>query len=215
MKKVILSIERLGEFEFEEHTAGGVKIRHAISTDAQEIADLYKSSFQEHILVQRGILSNPKELEKQIALENKYWLVAEKEGKIKGCAAIEVADWNKSAEIERVVVDNEYRGNGVGSEICKSLVECAEKVGVEYLFAHCRGPEFGMQRALEKQGFRVSGIMPVFHVVHDGRKIRENFVYMERFLNGAEKDVESPDNLIPAAQRVKDAIEGCGANEKM
>lgn len=203
---MIPSIERLAESTFRTKNIDCIKIRRAQPGDAEEISNLYRRSFPEHILVHQGILSDPDKMEEQLKVPNKYWLVAEEKGDICGCAAIEVADWNKAAEIERVVVDERHRGNGIATDLCKELTSVAETIGVEYIFAHCRGPEIGMQRALEKQNFEVMGIMPVFHVVHNGKVIRENFVYMAKLLNNAWVNIESKDELIPAAEAVRIAI---------
>lgn len=198
------SIERLRQAELEPRKIGDLVVRPARIEDIEEVCDLYMKDFPEHILVRWDVLSNPEAMKEQFQLENKYWIVAEKEGELKGCMSIEVIDWNKSAEIERVVTAAEYRGNGVATEMCRAATEFSENLGVQYLVANCRAPEFGMQRALQKQGFAVMGIEPCFFV-HD-EKTREYFVKMAKFLNGAKEQVLDQVNLVPEAKQIMEII---------
>jgi len=176
--------------------------------DSEKVANLYKINFPEHILVKRGILSNPEKMKEEFQKENKRWLIAELDKKIVGCSAVEFSEWNSAAEIERVVVAKNMRNNGIAKKMCKALIDkIAKPEGVKYVFAHARGPQYGMQKVLKDLDFKAVGIMPVFYVNHEGREIRENFVYMCRFLNGGENEIESEDNLIPEAKSIKDIIE--------
>lgn len=201
-------IKKLKELELEAKNIDELTLREPTGVDAEVVAELYKIHFSEHILVKWNVLSNPEEIKKQFKEENKKWVVAEHENKIVGCGAIEVSEWNKAAELERIVVAREMRGKGIAKKICESLLyDIAEPVGVRYVFAHARGPEYGMQKALSDLGFEVGGIMPVFYVNHGGREIRENFVYMLRFLNGGQEELESFDDMIPEAKKLKSYME--------
>lgn len=198
LKNLKLKPKKIDEFILREPRLG----------DCENIASLYKNDFPEHILVKWGVLSNPEKVKEQISTENKKWIIAESKNRIIGSSALEVSEWNSAAEIERAVVAKDMRGNGIAKGMCRTLIdEVAEPIGVKYLFAHARGQEYGMQKSLQNCGFKVGGIMPVFYVNHNGREVREYFVYMFRFLNNGEKEVESFDNLISAAKAIKYRIE--------
>jgi N-acetylglutamate synthase-like GNAT family acetyltransferase len=199
---------KLKKLEIKPKTIDDLILRGPNVCDSEEIAELYKASFPEHILVKRGVLSDSRKIKEQLYLENKKWVVADLDEKIVGCSTLEASEWNAAAELERIVVAKNMRGNGIAKEMCKTLIEdVAQPIGVKYVFAHARGPEYAMQKTLQNLGFKIGGIMPVFYVNHDGRDIRENFVYMFRFLNEGENEVESIDNLIPVAKKFQELIE--------
>jgi len=182
--------------------------REATLKDAEGMANLYKIDFWQHILSFRGQLSKPKKIEKEIKCRKKKWLLVENDSNIIGCSAIEVFDWNKGAEFQRFVTKKEMRGNGIAKEMCRTLIfDVAQPIGVKYGFAWARAQEYGMQNVLEYCGFTPKGFDFPFYVNHNGREVRENFVYYSRPLNGGEKELESFDNLTPAVKAIKDAIE--------
>jgi N-acetylglutamate synthase-like GNAT family acetyltransferase len=183
-------------------------IREVEKRDCEELGNFYGINFKEHVLVYRNILSNPKELEKEIEREDKKWLIAELNKRIVGSSCLEVSDWNSAAEIERVATAIDMRRNGIAKTLCKTLTyEIAEPIGVKYIFALARGPEYGMQKALHDLEFKIHGVSPEFYVNHNGREVRENFVKMGRFLNDGELEIESYDKLIPIAKDIKDIID--------
>ena len=199
---------RLKNLKLEPKRIDDLIFREAELDDVRKVAELYRLNFPEHILVKRKVLSYPKRIRQEFLTDSKKWLLTSLDDRIVGSSALEISDWNSAAEIERVVVAKELRGNGIAKEMCRTLTEdVAEPIGVKYLFAHARGQEYGMQKALQDNGFKVGGIMPVFYVNHGGREIRENFVYMYKFLNNGEKEVESNDRLIPIAKTIKDILE--------
>lgn len=180
-------------------------IRSASLIDAKEIAELYQNSFSEHILVFDGKLNNPEYIESELSNEKNLWIVAEKD-KIIGTAVLQREDFIVGGELARFVVDKSMRNNGVSTKMISYMIKKAEEKEMKYLFAHARGPEYGMQMCLKKHGFKPSGIMPIFYVNHEGRRIREHFVYMDRFLNNGEKEIESDNNFIPEAKRLYEII---------
>ena len=51
-----------------------IKIKIASLEDAQEVAELYNSSFKEHIMVQRGLLNNPDYLKDRFQQDAEKWV---------------------------------------------------------------------------------------------------------------------------------------------
>jgi len=77
------------------------------------------------------------------------FIVAELDGKIVGCCALEVI-WSDLAEIKSLAVDEAYKGKGIGNKLVAAAVEQAEKLGVPKLFALTLEPVF-----FEKSGFQI------------------------------------------------------------
>lgn len=177
------------------------KVRIAKLEDVEQIAKLYSTSFSEHILVQRGILNNPKYLAKRLQNPDEIWAVEEKDGKIRGIAALAVCLPIGLGEIERVCVETEQRGKGISYSICNFLVDKAKDLDLGFVEAFARGDEPAMQRTFEKLGFGVYGVSPRFEIVHNDKVVREQFVNMGLELKPETID-ERKMNLIPKAQEV-------------
>ena len=77
------------------------------------------------------------------------FIVAELDGKIVGCCALEVI-WSDLAEIKSLAVDEAYKGKGIGNRLVAAAVEQAEKLGVPKVFALTLEPAF-----FEKTGFEI------------------------------------------------------------
>src|SRR4030042_1299978 len=77
------------------------------------------------------------------------FIVAELDGKIVGCCALEVI-WSDLAEIKSLAVDGTYKAKGIGRGLVAAAVEQAVKLGVPKLFALTLEPVF-----FEKSGFEI------------------------------------------------------------
>ncbi|MCU0916128.1 MAG: N-acetyltransferase [Planctomycetes bacterium] len=77
------------------------------------------------------------------------FLVAELDGKVVGCCALEVI-WSDLAEIKSLAVAHENRGAGVGTALIAVALEQARYLGVPRLFALTLEPGF-----FERVGFSV------------------------------------------------------------
>jgi amino-acid N-acetyltransferase len=75
--------------------------------------------------------------------------VAELDGKVVGCCALEVI-WSDLAEIKSLAVDQANTDKGIGTKLVSAAVEQAHLLGVPRVFALTLKPEF-----FEKQGFEV------------------------------------------------------------
>jgi N-acetylglutamate synthase-like GNAT family acetyltransferase len=181
-----------------------IEIRLASAQDSGQIAEMYEIAFSEHILVHEGKLNNPEFINGMIADPNVHYIVASQNGKIVGAAALAIADIIKGGEIERVVVADEYRGNGLSKDLCGELVGVAKEQGLQYVFAFARGGMKPMQKTFRNLGFEVFGVMPIFAIVHEGRVVRENFVHMGLLIEP--ESLYDNNDLIPEAQRLYDVI---------
>jgi ribosomal protein S18 acetylase RimI-like enzyme len=181
------------------------QVRSAQIRDAQKIAGLYASSFPEHIMVHRGILTKSMYFEERIGNPDEHWVVEEIDGVIRAVGALAVCRSVGLGEIERVCVDKEHRGNGIAYELCRHLTEKAKTENLGFIEAFARGDEHAMQRTFEKLGFKVFGIAPRFEVIHDGKIVREQFVHMGLELKPETIDEEKM-NLILSAQELLNKI---------
>jgi amino-acid N-acetyltransferase len=75
--------------------------------------------------------------------------VAELDGKVVGCCALEII-WSDLAEIKSLAVDNDHTGKGIGKMLVTAAVEKAHQLGLPRVFALTLSPQF-----LEKLGFEI------------------------------------------------------------
>lgn len=181
-------------------------VREALSPDLEQMAKLYHHHFSEHIMVQRNLLNNPSYLAEKIRNKDEKWVVAKtKEQIVIGVAALAISPPVGLAEIERVCVSAQYRGNNIAVNLCSALVDYAREIDLGFVETFARGNQPAMQRTFEKIGFKVYGVSPRFEIIHDGQVVREQFVHM-----GLELKPETVDEqkmvLITAAKRIYNQI---------
>jgi amino-acid N-acetyltransferase len=73
--------------------------------------------------------------------------VAELDGKVVGCCALEVI-WSDLAEIKSLAVNKDHTGKGIGKMLVTAVIEKACQLGLPQVFALTLNPQF-----LEKMGF--------------------------------------------------------------
>ena len=176
-----------------------------ITSDTNRIAQLYNTSFSEHILVQRRLLNDPTYLSHHFQNKDEIWVVEECGEEIRGVAALSLCLPIGLGEIERVCVSKDHRGKGISLSLCDRLVEEAKNKDLGFIEAFARGDQPAMQRTFEKLGFKVYGISPRFEVMHDGQVVREQFVHMGLLLKPDTVD-EHAMHLLPAAEKIYRAI---------
>jgi amino-acid N-acetyltransferase len=77
------------------------------------------------------------------------FFVAEQDGQVIGCCALEVI-WSDLAEVKSLAVEENHKGRGVGASLVNAAVEKAKLIGVPKVFGLTLKPEF-----FEKLGFKV------------------------------------------------------------
>jgi len=73
--------------------------------------------------------------------------VAELDGEVVGCCALEVI-WSDLAEIKSLAVNKDHTGKGIGKMLVTAVIEKACQLGLPQVFALTLNPQF-----LEKMGF--------------------------------------------------------------
>ncbi|MBN1941969.1 MAG: N-acetyltransferase [Phycisphaerae bacterium] len=110
-----------------------MNIRHARISDAQTICSLI------NFYAERGRMLHR-------SLESVYdcireFLVAEENGDVLGCVAIDVF-WADLAEVKSLAVAQDARGRGVGRRLVEAAAKDAARIGVTRLFALTYEKEF-------------------------------------------------------------------------
>jgi amino-acid N-acetyltransferase len=118
-----------------------MKARSATISDAKGIYALINNYAEEDKMLFRSMADIYKNLQ--------AFTVAELDGEVVGCCALEVV-WSDLAEIKSLAVDESKKGTGVGKLLVSAAVEQAGRLGVERVFALSLEPDF-----FERLGFQV------------------------------------------------------------
>ena len=118
-----------------------MNVRSAKISDAKAINALINSYAERDRMLFRSMADIYENLQ--------TFTVAELEGDIVGCCALEII-WADLAEIKSLAIDEVYKGKGIGRALVAAAVEQAEKLGVPRVFALTLEPEFFV-----KSGFKV------------------------------------------------------------
>jgi len=118
-----------------------MEVRSAKTSDAAVIHALINSYAEQDQMLFRSMADIYKNLQS--------FVVAEAEGNVVGCCALEVI-WSDLGEIKSLAVDERKTGTGVGRMLVTEAVENARKLGLPRVFALTLKPDF-----FEKMGFAV------------------------------------------------------------
>ena len=77
------------------------------------------------------------------------FIVADFEGKVVGCCALEII-WADLAEIKSLAVSEKHKGEGIGRKIVKASMKKASELGVLRIFALTLEPDFFVKLGFEK-----------------------------------------------------------------
>jgi len=76
------------------------------------------------------------------------FIVAEIEGQIVGCCALEII-WADLAEIKSLAIMEKYKGTGIGRKIVTAAIEKAKEIGIIKVFALTLEPNFFLKIGFE------------------------------------------------------------------
>jgi amino-acid N-acetyltransferase len=119
--------------ENDDEIVPDLTIRRATFTDVPELAEFIKP------FVAQGRLLHRTMMELEILVANCF--VAVYQGKIVGCAALEIYS-NKLAELRSLAVASEVRRLGIGKKLVTACVECAKKLEILEVMAITSSEEF-------------------------------------------------------------------------
>jgi len=118
-----------------------MNVRSATISDAKAINALINSYAERDRMLFRSLGDIYENLQ--------TFIVAELDGTIVGCCALEVI-WADLAEVKSLAIDEAYKGKGIGRELVAVAVEQAATLGVPKVFALTLEPGF-----FEKSGFAI------------------------------------------------------------
>lgn len=100
-------------------------IRNATMKDAESILNLVNENASKGLMLGKSPYAVYKDIQ--------AYVVYEEEGKILGCARLNIA-WNDLAEIASLAVDLNARGKGIGKKLVLHLVERAKYLDIKRVF---------------------------------------------------------------------------------
>jgi amino-acid N-acetyltransferase len=118
-----------------------MNVRSANVNDVKAIHGLINTYAERDLMLFRSLAD--------IYTNRQTFLVAEQDGLIVGCCALEVI-WSDLAEVKSLAVEENHKGRGVGSSLVNAAVEKAQTVGVPKVFGLTLKPQF-----FEKLGFKI------------------------------------------------------------
>ncbi|MHC4193035.1 MAG: N-acetyltransferase [Planctomycetota bacterium] len=118
-----------------------MEVRRAKISDVEAISALISSHAERDRMLFRSKADIYKNLQ--------AFTVAEVDGRVVGCCALEVV-WSDLAEIKSLAVDEANTGRGVGKALVAAAIEQAGELGIAKVFALTLEPDF-----FEKMGFGV------------------------------------------------------------
>jgi amino-acid N-acetyltransferase len=116
-----------------------MEVRSAKISDAKAIYSLINEYAEQDRMLFRSMADIYKNLQ--------AFTVAEIDGRVVGCCALEVV-WSDLAEIKSLAVDESAKGKGVGKMLVTAAVQQAGQMRIEKVFALTLDPQF-----FEKVGF--------------------------------------------------------------
>jgi amino-acid N-acetyltransferase len=118
-----------------------MKVRNARIPDAKAICSLINYYAEHDKMLFRSMAEIYENLQ--------TFLVAERDGRVIGCCALEVI-WSDLAEVKSLAVAAGDRGKGVGSALVEAALDQARRLGVPRVFALTLEPKF-----FDRAGFAV------------------------------------------------------------
>jgi amino-acid N-acetyltransferase len=118
-----------------------MKVRNARISDAKAIGSLINYYAEHDKMLFRSLAEIYENLQ--------TFLVAERDGKLVGCCALEVI-WSDLAEVKSLAVAADERGTGVGTALVTAALGQARRLGVPRIFALTLEPKF-----FERAGFSI------------------------------------------------------------
>jgi amino-acid N-acetyltransferase len=117
-----------------------MKVRSAKVSDAKDIYSLINSYAEENKMLFRSMADIYENLQS--------FLVAEVDGRVVGCCALQVI-WSDLAEIKSLAVDQTNTKKGIGGALVAAAVGQAAELGAARVFALTLYPDFFVKQSFE------------------------------------------------------------------
>lgn len=128
------------------------------------IRKLKESDIAELARIERESFSRPwseESFRELLTLDYARYLVAEADGEIAGSVGMRVV--YGEGDIDNVVVDRKYRGNGIAKALISELIALGESEGIKEFTLEVRVSNAAAIRVYENAGFTSAGVRPRFY----------------------------------------------------
>ncbi len=182
----------------------GVKVRSILrmanEQDCEQLAALHKAALPGYPYPG---LHSAEYHKKTLADPYSVRVVAAVEGEIVGASCLGINPYCLLGELKQLVVHPNHRRKGLANALVRFRLEIAEAIGLECVETHARTRDPGVQKALLNNGFECVGIVKgIYPVHHEGGTIRENMVYMVKYLNAGKRKIDEEDRILPEISKV-------------
>lgn len=120
-----------------------MKLRKARRQDAIRIHQLIEQYARKGLLLPRSL--------DEVTAHASHFVVAERDGAIVGCAALEPYN-DDLGELRSLAVDEAERGRGTGRELLRAILRRARRAGLERVFAVTHAPHFFLRGGFDRVG---------------------------------------------------------------
>ena len=130
-----------------------IAVRELKKSDIEELAEIESKAF--------SMPWSKQDFENLLSHSYCFYLVAMAEGQIAGCCGY--TDSFGEADIDNVVVAEEFRGRGIAQAMLKELLTRGEAAGIDAFTLEVRVSNAAAIHIYEKFGFQPEGIRPRFY----------------------------------------------------
>jgi ribosomal protein S18 acetylase RimI-like enzyme len=92
-----------------------------------------------------------------------YQRVADFEGRLIGLVEVEIQEWNNSAQLINLMVDADYRGQGLGRRLWHRAVDFARQSDVRAILVETQNTNVAACRFYARMGCQLSGLHESFY----------------------------------------------------
>ncbi len=152
-----------------------VLIRPLCKDDGQNLEDLFDRASEQDLELFRSDARNPAVIKSWIDhlnLKRIYSLVAVVDDTIVGDVTLHLGDhYDRHRAGVRIFLDHEYRRQGIGTLMLRSLIEIAPRVGLQQLYAEILSTQYQVVKAFEDLGFKHQAILPDYFITDTGETL--------------------------------------------
>lgn len=150
-------------------------LRPLCRKDRQNLEGLFARASKQDLELFRSDAGNPAVIKSwvdDLDLKRVFSLVAVVDDRIVGDATLHLGEhYDRHRAGVRVFLDHEYRRQGIGTLMLRSLIEIARRVGLEQLYAEILTTQHQVIKAFEDLGFQHQAMFPDYFVTDKGETL--------------------------------------------
>ena len=98
-----------------------------------------------------------------------YQRVADFEGRLIGLVEVEIQEWNNSAQLSNLMIDADYRGQGLGRRLWHRAVDFARQSDVRAILIETQNTNVAACRFYARMGCQLSGLHEAYYAGAPGQ----------------------------------------------